>query len=52
VLGKWTKEEEKGLPPLIDTSIEVIKSFGTLGIERTMNLYNTKPGGKTTTSPA
>ena len=51
VLGKWTKEEEKGLPPLIDTGVEIIKSFGTLGIDRTMNLFNKKPGGLST-SPA
>jgi peptidyl-tRNA hydrolase, PTH1 family len=42
VLSCWDKEEEKQLPPLIDTCIEVIRSFGTLGIDRTMNLFNTK----------
>ncbi len=42
VLGKWTKEEEKHLPPLIDHSIEAIKGFGTIGLERTMNHLNKK----------
>jgi peptidyl-tRNA hydrolase, PTH1 family len=42
VLSCWDKEEEKQLPPLIDTCIEVIRGFGTLGIDRTMNLFNTK----------
>lgn len=41
VLGKWTAEEEKELPFLIDKSMEAIKSFGTIGIERTMNFFNT-----------
>ena len=42
VLGKWDKEEEKELPSLIGSCTEVIKSFGTLGIDRSMNLFNTK----------
>ncbi len=42
VLGEWNKEEEKELPAKIDTCIEVIKSFGTIGTERTMNLFNKK----------
>jgi peptidyl-tRNA hydrolase, PTH1 family len=42
VLGRWSSEEEKNLPPLIDSSIEIIQNFGTLGVERTMNLANTK----------
>lgn len=40
VLGEWTKEEQKELPFKIADSIEIIKSFGTLGVDRTMNLYN------------
>lgn len=42
VLGRWTEEEEKLLPALIDHSIEAIKGFGTVGIARTMNFYNKK----------
>ena len=42
VLGKWTPEETKQLPLLIEDSIAVIQNFGILGIERTMNLTNIK----------
>jgi peptidyl-tRNA hydrolase, PTH1 family len=42
VLGRWSPEEEKQLPPLINTSIEVIQNFGILGVERSMNICNTK----------
>jgi PTH1 family peptidyl-tRNA hydrolase len=40
VLGEWDKEEKLELPALIDTSIEIIKSFGTIGINQTMTFYN------------
>ncbi len=42
VLGEWTREEEKELPAKIDTCIEIIQSFGTIGTERTMNFFNKK----------
>jgi PTH1 family peptidyl-tRNA hydrolase len=42
VLGRWNAEEEKQLPLLIDDSMEVIRNFGTLGVERAMNIANTK----------
>jgi len=42
VLGDWSKEEEKELPAKIDTCIEIIQSFGTIGTERTMNFFNKK----------
>jgi PTH1 family peptidyl-tRNA hydrolase len=42
VLGEWDKEEVKELPGKIDTCIEIIQSFGTIGTERTMNFYNNK----------
>ena len=42
VLGEWTPEEEKILPENIDTAIEAIKSFGAIGVERTMNFFNKK----------
>lgn len=42
VLGDWSKEEEKELPAKIDTSIEIIQSFATIGTERTMNFFNKK----------
>jgi PTH1 family peptidyl-tRNA hydrolase len=42
VLGEWSKEEEKELPFLIDHSIDVIKSFGTIGLQLTMTRLNKK----------
>jgi peptidyl-tRNA hydrolase, PTH1 family len=46
VLSRWTSEEEKILLPEISRSVEIIKSFVLIGIERTMNLFN-KKGNKT-----
>lgn len=40
VLDEWSKEEAEQLPEKIDTCIEIIKSFGTIGVERTMNQFN------------
>ena len=40
VLGEWDKEEKLELPAMIDTSIEIIKSFGTIGIDQTMTFFN------------
>jgi len=42
VLGKWTKPEEKVLLPRIESAVEIIKSYTTIGIDRTMNEYNNK----------
>lgn len=42
VLGEWTEEEEKQLPERLDKSLEVVKSFGTAGINNTMNTFNGK----------
>ena len=42
VLGKWTKAEEKTLIQKIPVVVEIVKSFVTIGIERTMNLFNNK----------
>ena len=40
VLSTWTEDEQKLLPENIDRAVEIIKSFGTIGIQRTMNLFN------------
>lgn len=40
VLGKWEVQEQKYLPLLIEKSIEIIRSFATIGAGRTMNSYN------------
>lgn len=42
VLGKWTPEEKEEIVPAIDNAVECIKSFGTIGVDRTMNVFNTK----------
>jgi peptidyl-tRNA hydrolase, PTH1 family len=42
VLGQWNQSEEKELPLLVGHCVEAVKSFGTIGLERTMNFYNTK----------
>jgi len=42
VLGQWTKTEEKLMIPQVEKAVEVIKSFVTLGIDRTMTAYNNK----------
>jgi peptidyl-tRNA hydrolase, PTH1 family len=42
VLGEWTDEEKKILFPKIEIATEIIKSFGTIGMDRTMNAFNNK----------
>jgi PTH1 family peptidyl-tRNA hydrolase len=42
VLGQWSRSEEKLMIPRVETAIEIIKSFVTLGIDRTMTAYNNK----------
>ena len=42
VLGDWTEEQKKILPGRIEMAGEIIKSFGVIGLERTMNEYNNK----------
>ncbi len=40
VLGKWTKTEEEIMIPKVKTAVEIIKSLTTIGIGRTMTMYN------------
>jgi len=42
VLGEWTQEEEKALPDRLKMTSDIIRSFGTIGLERTMNFFNNK----------
>ena len=42
VLGQWTRSEEKLMIPVVEKAVEMIKSFVTLGIDRTMTAYNNK----------
>lgn len=57
VLGQWLPQERETLRGVIDTAVEVVRSFGTQGVERTMNLFNKKgvgkaPGAKTQSDDA
>ena len=40
VLGRWTKEEEKIISPKIIKAVDMIKSFVSVGLERTMTQFN------------
>jgi len=42
VLDTWTAEEEELLPARLSVCGEIIKSFGTIGLELTMTKYNKK----------
>ena len=42
VLGEWTSSEEKILEPRVDIAIEIVKSFVSVGVNRTMTAYNNK----------
>ena len=42
VLGHWTYEEASMLESLIERGAESILSFCSIGIQQTMNIYNTK----------
>lgn len=41
VLGKWSTEEQKDLETHIRRTADAVLSFASIGIERTMNVYNT-----------
>ena len=43
VLGKWEKWELEIIEPVIKKCGDLVTSFATTGIERTMNFFNTKP---------
>lgn len=42
VLGDWDEEENAKLPERLELAAEIIKSFGTAGLENTMNAFNGK----------
>lgn len=42
VLGEWGEEELKLMPERLENAAEAIKSFGTAGINNTMNTFNGK----------
>lgn len=41
VLGLWSDEEKNKLPKIVQHAIATTKAFATLGLARTMSLYNT-----------
>jgi len=42
VLGDWDTEENKALPERLEKGCEIIKSFGTAGLNNTMSAFNGK----------
>lgn len=42
VLGDWDDKEKETLPERLELASEIIKSFGTVGIENTMSTFNGK----------
>lgn len=42
VLGEWSADERAGLPAVAERAGEIVRSFATQGLDRTMNLYNKK----------
>ncbi|MBK7410277.1 MAG: aminoacyl-tRNA hydrolase [Saprospirales bacterium] len=40
VLSEWSAEESGKLPELCQRAGEIVKSFGAIGLQQTMNLYN------------
>lgn len=46
VLGKWQPQEMELIQPKLKTCADLVTSFGTSGVERTMNYFNTKPEKK------
>ncbi len=40
VLGQWDEEEQKTLKERIDKSVQIVKSFVSIGIDRTMTDFN------------
>jgi len=42
VLGKWTEEQMKALPEIVDKASDALIAFAQEGLQRTMNKFNTK----------
>ena len=40
VLGQWTSEEKKALPDVLRQAAEMVKAFGTIGLQHTMSQFN------------
>ncbi len=42
VLGEWDEQEKAALPERYEVAADIIRSFGTAGLNNTMNTYNGK----------
>lgn len=42
VLGEFSSENKKELAAYVDRAVDAVLAFATIGLERTMNTYNTK----------
>jgi peptidyl-tRNA hydrolase, PTH1 family len=42
VLSEWNAEEQDALQARIAIAVDMIKGFGTIGLQRTMTAYNNK----------
>lgn len=42
VLSRWTKEEQAILKERIPIALDIIRNFGTIGVQQTMNFFNNK----------
>ena len=42
VLGQWTEEQANELPKRLEITSDIIRSFGTIGLELTMTFFNNK----------
>lgn len=51
VLGKWSEDETAELPHILDHSMEVVKTFVTLGLERAMNATSPAKPKKDSNTP-
>ena len=40
VLGEWSQMENDDLPKHLEKAINIIKAFSTVGLQKTMNLFN------------
>jgi len=46
VLGRWTAEELKILPGILESAVEAVKAFVSIGLKRSMEQVNSSPKPK------
>jgi len=42
LLGKWSTDEQIQIDTKMNTAVEIVKSFCTIGLANTMNSFNNK----------